>query len=83
MCEGKQALSPSALFLIAAGHSDADIFIRPDKKQTTSPYNRKLSGTHYQLEPKFKMPIVSFQGALNNMARAAIVQQIATAKSKV
>ncbi len=64
-------------------YSDADIFIRPDKKQTTSPYNRKLSGTHYQLEPKFKMPIVSFQGALNNMARAAIVQQIAAAKSKV
>lgn len=64
-------------------YPDADIFIRPDKKQTTSPYNRKLIGPQYQLEPKFKMPIVSFQGALNNMARAAIVQQISAAKSKV
>ena len=44
--------------------------------------NSKLSGTHYQLEPKFKMPVLSFQGALNNMARAAIVQQIAATKAK-
>lgn len=63
-------------------YSDVDIHIRADKKQTTSPYNRKLSGTHYQLEPKFKMPVLSFQGALNNMARAAIVQQIAASKTK-
>ena len=63
-------------------YSYVDIHIRADKKQTTSPYNRKLSGTHYQLEPKFKMPVVSFQGALNNMARAAIVQQIAVSKTK-
>ena len=47
-----------------------------------SPYNRKLSGTHYQLEPKFKTPVLSFQGALKNMARAAIVQQIAATKTK-
>ena len=63
-------------------YSDVDIHIRADKKQTTSPYNRKLSGTHYQLEPKFKMPVLSFQGALNNLARAAIVQQIAAAETK-
>jgi hypothetical protein len=63
-------------------YSVVDIHIRADKKQTTSPYNRKLSGTHYQLEPKFKMPVLSFQGALNNMARAAIVQQIAASKTK-
>jgi len=63
-------------------YSDVDIHIRADKKQTTSPYNRKLSGTHYQFEPKFKMPVLSFQGALNNMARAAIVQQIAASKTK-
>jgi hypothetical protein len=62
--------------------SGPDIHIRADKRQSTSPYNRKLSGTHYQLEPKFKMPVLSFQGALNNMARAAIVQQIAATKTK-
>ena len=63
-------------------YSDVDIYIRADKKTTTSPYSRKLSGIHYQLEPKFQMSIASFQGVLNNMARAAIVQQIAAAKSK-
>ena len=45
-----------------------------------SRYNRNVSGFHFQLEPKYKMPIASFQGALNNMARAAVVQQIAAAK---
>ena len=61
-------------------YSDAEIFIKKDKSPTTSRYNKKLSGYHYQLEPKYKMPIVSFQGALNNMARAAVVQQIALSK---
>lgn len=59
---------------------EAEIYIRQAKKQSTSSYNRKLIGFHFQLEPKHKMPIVSFQGALNNMARAAIVRQIAISK---
>ena len=63
--------------------SEADSCIRPDRKQTTNPYDREPSGTHCQLEPKFKRPVLSFQGALNNMARAAIVLQIAASKFKV
>jgi hypothetical protein len=74
--------APDFWIPIGTDYSDVDIHIRADKKQSTSPYNRKLIGTHYQLEPKFKMPVLSFQGALNNMARAAIVQQIAASKTK-
>jgi hypothetical protein len=63
-------------------YSDADIFIRKDDDLRTSPYNGKLTGYHYQLEPKQRMTVVSFQGALNNMARAAVVRQIALSKGK-
>ncbi|MEO6802403.1 MAG: hypothetical protein ABI197_04050 [Granulicella sp.] len=63
-------------------YSEADIHIHRDDDLRTSPYNRKLSGYHYQLEPKFKMPVLAFKGALNNMARAAVVRQIALAGSK-
>jgi hypothetical protein len=63
-------------------YSDVDIHISRDSKETTSPYNRQLKGTHFQLEPKYRMPVASFQGALNNMARAAVVQQIAQSKGK-
>jgi hypothetical protein len=45
-----------------------------------SPYNPKLTGYHFQLEAKYPMSPVAFQGALNNMARAAIVRQIALSK---
>lgn len=61
-------------------YCDAEIYIRPDKKKSTSRYNPNIGGFHFQLEPKYKMPIASFQGALNNMARAAVVQQMAAAK---
>lgn len=71
-------------FWIPSGteYSDADIFIRKDDDLRTSPYNRKLTGYHYQLEPKQRMTVLSFQGALNNMARAAVVRQIALSKGK-
>lgn len=63
-------------------YSNADIHIHRDNDRRTSPYNRNLSGLHYQLEPKYQMAVVSFQGALNNMARAAVVRQIALSKGK-
>ena len=59
-----------------------EIHIRKDEDLRTSPYNPKLSGHHYQLEPKYPMPIASFQGALNNMARAAVVRQIELSKGQ-
>ena len=63
-------------------YSDADIHIHKDKDLRSSPYNPKLTGLHYQLEPKYQMAVLSFQGALNNMARAAVVRQIALSKGK-
>jgi hypothetical protein len=63
-------------------YSDADIYVHKDADLRSSPYNRKLNGFHYQLEPKYTMPVVSFQGALNNMARAAVVRQIALSKGQ-
>jgi hypothetical protein len=63
-------------------YSDADIRIHKDEDRRTSPYNPKLSGFHYQLEPTRQMAVVTFQGALNNMARAAVVRQIALSKGK-
>jgi hypothetical protein len=61
-------------------YCDADIVIHKDEDLRTSPYNPKVTGYHYQLEPKHQMPVVAFQGALNNMARAAVVRQIALSK---
>ena len=72
--------TPDFWIPLGTEYCDAEIHIRPDKKKSTSRYNRNVSGFHFQLEPKYKMPIASFQGALNNMARAAVVQQIAAAK---
>ena len=63
-------------------YSDAEICIHKDEDRRTSPYNPKLSGFHYQLEPTRQMAVVTFQGALNNMARAAVVRQIALSKGK-
>ena len=63
-------------------YSDADIRIHKDEDRRTSPYNPKLSGFHYQLEPTRQMAVLTFQGALNNMARAAVVRQIALSNGK-
>ena len=48
-------------------------------------WNKKhtAQGYHYQLAPKTRMTQLSFAGYLDNMARAAIVQQIAVAKAVV
>ena len=63
-------------------YSDADIHVHKDGDIRTSPYNPKLTGFHYQLETKYRMAVVSFRGALNNMARAAVVRQIALSRGK-
>lgn len=61
-------------------YADSEIHIRRDGDLRTSPYNPKLSGYHFQLEAKYPMAPVSFAGALNNMARAAVVRQVALSK---
>jgi len=68
---------PSKEFFIPAGTAYAEevIRIRRDEKLKTSPYNSKLQGHHYQLEPRTRMTVEAFKGALDNMARAAVVQQ--------
>jgi len=61
-------------------YADSEIHIKRDSDLRTSLYNPKLSGYHFRLEAKYPMAQVAFQGALNNMARAAIVRQIALSK---
>ncbi|WP_189046195.1 Tse2 family ADP-ribosyltransferase toxin [Aliidongia dinghuensis] len=74
---------PSKEFWIPQGTEYSDeIHIRKDAKRKTSPYNQSVSGYHYQLEPKTRMTVLSFKGALDNMARAAVVRQCELARVK-
>jgi len=57
-----------------------EIHIRKDAKQKTCPSNPRLKGYHYQLEPRTRMTVLAFQGALNNIARAAVARQCELAK---
>lgn len=68
---------PSKEFFIPSGteYSDEVIRIVKDAKLKTSPYNPKLKGCHYQLEPRTRMTVEAFKGALDNMARAAVARQ--------
>lgn len=76
---------PCKEFVIPAGteYDDGVIFIRKDKHQKTCSGNPNLKGYHYQLEPKQQMTVLTFKGALDNMARAAVVKQVALAKGTV
>jgi hypothetical protein len=60
---------PDSLF-IKAGKS-----IRANK-------SGKLRGRHYQIEPKNRMTVAGYKGALDNFARNAVVQQIKLAKGE-
>lgn len=67
---------PCKEFWIPNGTEYTDeIHIRKDSKQKSSPSNPSLKGYHYQLEPRTRMTVLSFRGALNNMARAAVARQ--------
>ncbi|MHB1057859.1 MAG: Tse2 family ADP-ribosyltransferase toxin [Rhodanobacter sp.] len=74
---------PAKEFWIPEGteYSDEVIRIRKDTKLKTSPYNPRLAGHHYQLEPRTRMTVLAFKGALDNMARAAVVRQCALART--
>lgn len=71
---------PSKEFWIPAGtiYSD-EIHIKKDGNPRKNPGDTVV-GTHYQLEARTQMAVVAFQGALNNMARAAVVRQVELAK---
>lgn len=56
-----------------------EIFIRKDAERKTSPATQ-VQGHHYQLEPRTQMTMLSFQGHLNNLARAAVARQVELAK---
>jgi Tse2-like ADP-ribosyltransferase toxin len=72
---------PTREFWIPNGTEYSDeISIRKDGKQKSSPSNPQLKGYHYQLEPRTRMTVAAFKGALDNMARAAVVQQCKLAK---
>lgn len=74
---------PSKEFWIPPGTEYSDeIYIRKDPKRKTSQYNPNLKGYHYQLEPRTRMTVSAFKGALNNMARAAVVRQCDLVKAK-
>lgn len=55
-----------------------EIEIKADRYPKTAKNGKK--GTHYQLNPRTRMTVEAFKGALDAMARAAVVQQIALAK---
>jgi hypothetical protein len=59
-----------------------EIYIRKDPRLKVSQYNQKIAGHHFQLEPKTRMTVAAFKGALDNMARAAVVKQCELAKTK-
>jgi hypothetical protein len=72
---------PTKEFWIPSGTEYSDeIFIRKDGKQKSCPSNPRLKGYHYQLEPRTRMTVAAFKCALDNMARAAVVQQCKLAK---
>jgi hypothetical protein len=74
---------PTKEFWIPQGTEYTDeIYIRKDSKKKTCPGNPNLSGYHYQLEPRTRMMVQAFKGALDNMARAAVARQCELAKAK-
>lgn len=67
-------------FRIPQGTEYSDeIHIRKDTKRKSS-LATGVAGYHYQLEPRTRMTMLTFQGYLNNMARAAVARQVELAK---
>jgi hypothetical protein len=59
-----------------------EIHIKKDDDLRKSPRNPKLTGYHYQLEPRTAMTMETFKGYLSNMARAAVARQCALARKE-
>lgn len=58
-----------------------NLFIRRGKSVRKNK-SGKLQGRHYQIEPRNRMTVQAYKGALDNFARNAVVQQIRLAKGK-
>lgn len=58
-----------------------NLVIKRGRSKRTNKSGTK-TGYHYQIEPKNRMTVVAYKGALDNFARSAVVQAIALAKGK-
>ena len=58
-----------------------NLVIKRGRSKRTNKSGSK-TGYHYQIEPKNRMTVVAYKGALDNFARSAVVQAIALAKGK-
>jgi hypothetical protein len=69
-------------FCVPAGteHPDSIVVKRGKSKRTNKSGSR--SGYHYQIEPKTRMTVLAYKGALDNFARNAIVKQVELAKGR-
>lgn len=61
-------------------YSSDVIILRKDAKLKRSEQTN-VEGRHYQLEPKTRMTVAAFKGALDNMARAAVARQCQVARN--
>lgn len=68
-------------FRIPSGTEYSDeIVIIKDRKRKTNPKGT-ISGYHYQLTARTRMTVLTFKGYLDNMARAAVVRQVAQSRA--
>jgi hypothetical protein len=73
---------PVREFVIPAGTSYSDeILIVKDESKKTNPA-QTVSGFHYMLTARTRMAPATFKGYLDNMARAAVVQQMKSSIGK-
>lgn len=59
-------------------YPDNLVIKRGKSKRTNKSGNRQ--GYHYQIEPRTRMTVVAYKGALDNFARNAIVKQVTKAR---
>ena len=60
-------------------YPDNLVIKRGRSKRSNKSGNR--SGYHYQIEPKNRMTVAAYKGALDNIARAAVARSVELAKS--
>jgi hypothetical protein len=60
---------------------DVGLTIRKGRSKRTNKSGNR-TGHHYQIEPKNRMTVVAYEGALDNFARAAIARSVELSKTK-
>ena len=67
---------PVQEFWIPEGTTYSDeLLIRKDKVKRECPRNPALEGYQFRIEPRRRMPLLTFRRHLDNMARAAVARQ--------